>query len=309
MIELSTYVPTYADDPPASWQPLFETAQMYDRAGFDRIVVSDHVVFGERIEEYGRPEIGGSKGGVQPTGPDGHWLEPLTVLSFIAATTTRIRVGTYILIAALRRPVILAKVAATIDVLSGGRLDLGVGVGWQREEYDAAGLEFDGRGRLLDRTLEVCQLFWREPIAAYDEPGLRFDAIHMMPKPLQAGGVPLWISGTVNPLVARRIARFGFGWMPWGDAAADVVTGIAQMRELVADAGRDPSDLRIVGLLPLVRKDDRSLDLEPTIAAVPALVEAGVTDFRARLDLPADPSAAEELATTFVAAFRKAVGR
>ena len=79
------------------------------------------------------------------------------------ASPTRVRLGTNILLAALRRPVVLAKTAATLDVLSGGRLDLGVGVGWQREEYEAAGLDFDGRGRLLDHTLEVCQTLWREP--------------------------------------------------------------------------------------------------------------------------------------------------
>ena len=108
--------------------------------------MSDHVVFGERLEEYGRPEIGGQAGGKQPTGPDGHWLEPLTTLSVLAGMTSRIRLGTNILVAALRRPAVLAKSTATLDVLSGGRLDLGVGVGWQREEYEAAGLDFDGRG-------------------------------------------------------------------------------------------------------------------------------------------------------------------
>jgi probable F420-dependent oxidoreductase len=309
MIELSTTLPTFANDPPASWRPMVETAQMYDRVGFDRLVVSDHVVFGERLEEYARPEIGGARGGVQPTGPDGHWLEPLTTLTYIAASTSRIRVGTNILIAALRRPVVLAKQASTLDVLSGGRLDLAVGVGWQREEYEAAGLEFDGRGRLLDESLEVCQTLWREPRAAYDGPGLRFEAIHMMPKPLQPGGVPLWISGTVNPRVARRLARFGSGWVPWGDAAADVVTGIEQMRAAVTEAGRDPADLKIVGGLPAVRQDDGSIDIDRTMAAVPALVEAGVTDLRARLPLPDDPPAAEELAASFVAAFREVAGR
>src|SRR5207247_2385322 len=103
----------------------------------------------------------GQEGGRQPTGPDGHWLEPLTVLSMVAAVTSRVRLATGILIAALRRPVVLAKTTATLDVLSGGRLDLGVGVGWQREEYEAAGLDFHDRGRLLDHTLAVCQTLWR----------------------------------------------------------------------------------------------------------------------------------------------------
>src|SRR5690349_4613870 len=174
---------------------MFATARMYDRVGIDKLVVSDHVVFGEHLDAYGNPASGGTAGGRQPTGPDGHWLEPLTTLSVIAGITERVRLGTGILLAALRRPVVLAKTAATLDVLSGGRLDLGVGVGWQREEYVAAGLDFEGRGRLLDDTLDVCTALWTQSVAAHRSPYLEFDGIHMMPKPLQPGGVPIWVSG------------------------------------------------------------------------------------------------------------------
>ena len=161
--QLSTSLATFSAADPGGWDHLLERARLLDAAGVDRLVVSDHVVFGEHLEAYARPEVGGVAGGVQPTGPDGHWLEPLTTLSVLAGTTSQIRLGTNILIAALRRPVVLAKTAATLDVLSGGRLDLGVGVGWQREEYEAAGLDFARRGRLLDQSLEVCRTLWREP--------------------------------------------------------------------------------------------------------------------------------------------------
>src|SRR3954471_18260701 len=159
--QLSAALVTYARERASEggypdWQTMLATARLYDRVGIDKVVVSDHVVFGEHLDAYGRPEVGGTRGARQPTGPDGHWLEPLTTLSVIAGMTERVRLGTGILLAALRRPVILAKTAATLDVLSGGRLDLGVGVGWQREEYEAAGLDFDARGRLLDDTLAVC---------------------------------------------------------------------------------------------------------------------------------------------------------
>lgn len=308
-VELSVPLPSFAAEAPPSWRPLLETARLLDRAGVDRLLVSDHVVFGENLEEYGRPEVGGRRGGVQPTGPDGHWLEPLTTLSVIAGTTSRVRLGTNILIAALRRPVVLAKTAATLDVLSGGRLDLGVGVGWQREEYEAAGLRFEERGELLDRSLEICRTFWRDRRAAYRSADVEFEGVHMMPKPLQPGGVPIWVSGTVNRRVVRRLARFGSGWIPWGDAADDVVTGIARMRDALADAGGDPEGLRVAGTLPIARRDDRTVDLAPTMDAVPDLVAAGVTDFRARLPLSADPAEAEEAAGALVTAFRKATGR
>jgi probable F420-dependent oxidoreductase len=308
-MQLSIGVTSFAAEDPGSWQPLFDAATVADEAGVDRLVVSDHVVFGERLEEYGRPEIGGQAGGKQPTGPDGHWLEPLTTLSVLAGMTSRIRLATNILVAALRRPTVLAKSTATLDVLSGGRLDLGVGVGWQREEYDACGLSFDGRGRLLDHTLEVLQTLWREPRAAYDSPELHFEATHMMPKPRQPGGVPIWISGTVNNRVVRRLATFGSGWIPWGEAAADPVAGIAEMKERLAAAGRDPSDLQVTATLPLVKGDDGALDVERTMAQVPPFAAAGITDLRGRFHLPDDRSAAIDELSRIVAAFRAAAGR
>ncbi len=309
MTQLSIGVTSYAAEDPGTWEPLFDAARTADQAGVDRLVLSDHVVFGERLEEYGRPEIGGSAGGKQPTGPDGHWLEPLTTLSVIAGMTSRVRLGTNILVAALRRPTVLAKTTSTLDVLSGGRLDLGVGVGWQREEYDAVGLDFDERGRLLDHTLEVCQTLWREPRAAYDSPELHFEATHMMPKPLQPGGVPVWISGTINARVVRRLAQFGSGWVPWGPAAADPVAGIAEIRERLAEAGRDPAGLQVTGNLSVVKAADGGIDLGRTMEVVPALADAGLTDLRIRPKLSDDPSAALDELRAIVTAFRAAAGR
>jgi probable F420-dependent oxidoreductase len=308
--QLSTGLWTFSAEDPGTWQPLLDRAVAADRAGVDRLVVSDHVVFGENLEAYGDPSLGGSAGGRQPTGPDGHWLEPLTTLAVIAGMTTRVRFGTNILLAALRRPVVLAKSAATLDVLSGGRLDLGVGVGWQREEYEAAGLDFEDRGRLLDHTLAVCRTLWGEQRASYRDDHLSFDNIHQMPKPVRSGGVPIWVSGTVNRRVARRLARFGTGWIPWGPAAADPVAGIPAMRALLAQepGGRDWSDLQVVGNLPMVRTDE-GVDLDATMAQVPGLVDAGVTDFRVNVVVPPDLDAATEELARVVTAFRAVVGR
>lgn len=283
---LSIALPTYAAEDPHGWEHLIDRARAADAAGIDRVLVSDHVVFGENLDAYGRPESGGVEGGRQPTGPDGHWLEPLTVLTYIAGLTSRVRLGTNILLAALRRPVVLAKTVATLDVLSGGRVDLGVGIGWQREEYDAAGLDFGARGRLLDDTLEVLRELWTAPRASVDLPSLRFEGIHMMPKPTQRGGVPLWISGRLNDRVARRLARHGSGWIPWGDDAADLAASVPRMREAVEKAGGDASAIQVAGALPIVRRSDRSVDLDATMTGVANLVDAGVTDFRAHLAIP-----------------------
>jgi probable F420-dependent oxidoreductase len=304
--QLSIVLRTYAAEDPGTWQPVLDLARAADAAGIDRVLVSDHVVFGEHLEAYGRPESGGVEGGKQPTGADGHWLEPLTTLSVVCAMTSRVRLGTNILIAALRRPVVLAKAAATLDVLSGGRLDLGVGIGWQREEYEAAGLDFGTRGHQLDLTLEACQTLWREPRAKVDLPGLAFEAIHMMPKPVQPDGVPIWVSGRCNKRVARRLARFGRGWIPWGEDADDLTSSIPRMREAVAAAGGDGDAIQVAGTLPAVRREDRSIDLDATMERVLPLVDAGVTDFRAYLPVPSAYDAAVDYLRSVAEVFHRA---
>ncbi len=302
--QISLQLRTFTDDPNHDWSATLGLAKAMDVAGIDRVVVSDHVVFGEAPEAYANPALGGVAGGRQPTGPDGQWLEPLTVLTAISATTTRIRLGTAVLLAALRRPAVLAKEVATLDVLSGGRVDLGVGVGWQREEYDAAGLAFERRGRALDHTLEVCQTLWTQRRATYASPELSFDGIHQMPKPLQQGGVPIWVSGTVNTSVARRISRFGSGWIPWGAARDDPGAAIATMKDAIVDAGGDPTGLQVQGNAVTTKRTDGSVDVEATVASAPPLVEAGITDVRFTLSIPKDQHHAIDLLADLVNAFR-----
>lgn len=292
---LTVSLRTYAAEAPDDWRHVFDAARAAEVAGVDRVVVSDHVVFGEDLEAYARPESGGVEGGRQPTGPDGHWLEPLTVLTAVAAQTARVRLGTYILLAALRRPVVLAKQVATLDVLSGGRVDLGVGIGWQREEYEAAGLDFGARGRLLDHTLAVCRTLWREPRASFASPELRFEAIHAMPKPVQPGGVPVWVSGRCNPAVARRVAHNGGRWIPWGEDAADPVTSVPRMRAAIAGAGGDGASLAVLTTLPELER-------------LPTLVEAGVTDFLVYARVPDSYDGALDAYSQLVAGFREAAG-
>ncbi|MCU1484550.1 MAG: family F420-dependent class oxidoreductase [Actinomycetia bacterium] len=298
--QLSFSLPTFSAEDPGGWGHLRDRAKIAEEAGIDRVVVSDHVVFGENLDAYGNPATGGTVGGKQPTGPDGHWLDPFTVLTYVAGFTEHVRLGTNIMIAALRRPVVLAKELATLDVLSGGRVDLGVGVGWQREEYEAAGLEFDGRGRLLDHTIEVCQTLWREQRASFEDELLRFENIHQMPKPLQSGGVPIWVSGTYNANVLRRLTAYGSAWIPWGPAAADLATVIPQVKQAMKDGGRTDADqLQVVGYLPMA---DGALD----VAAAEPLVAAGVTDFRCSFKFTGEYAADKALVSSVVEAFAKA---
>jgi len=299
----------FSADDPGGWQWLFDRAVAADRAGIDRLAVSDHVVFGEDLEAYGRPELGGSINGRQPTGPDGHWLDPLVLLAMVASRTERIRLHTGILLAALRRPAVLAKEAATIDVLSGGRLELGVGVGWQREEYEAAGLRFEDRGRLLDETIAICQTLWRKQVADFDGETASFRQIHMMPKPAQRGGVPVWISGTVNNRVLERIVRFGDGWIPWGPAQSDVTTAIPRVYDALTNAGRSTEGFQISGYMRKAKNADGTTDIPGTMAQVVSLAAAGVTDFRFNLEFGDSIEESTHTLSEFALAFRSAVGR
>lgn len=306
--QITTWVFTLSPEDPGNWQHTFDAAVAADRAGFDRVgLTGEHVCFGEHLEAYSDPKSGGREGGKQATGPDGHYIEPIVTMSMIAALTKNVRFIPNIMLAALRRPVVLAKMASSLDVLSNGRLDLGIGVGWQQEEYGAAGIDFAKRGYHLDQTLEVCQVLWNEQRASYSSEDLSFENIHMMPKPVQKGGVPIWVSGTVSKPGMRRLARFGAGWIPWGPATENIdllIEDIRKMREMVSGFDRDPSDIQVAGSLPLLKGIDGQIDLERSIAAVPALYEAGITDFRVGLPIPRDVNQAEDYLTPWVQAFR-----
>lgn len=305
---LGIHLTNFSNEDLGDWSALLDLARAADANGIDKVVVSDHVVMGERLEEYGKPEVGGVSGGKQPTGPDGLWLEPLTLLSVIAGTTTNVRLGTHVLLAALRRPVVLAKTLSTLDVLSNGRLDIGIGVGWQKEEYDAAGLDFSTRGRQLDETIEILQTLWRNQSATYDAGGRTVSGIHQMPKPRQDGGVPIWVSGTLNKRVAERLAKYGSGWIPWGEAALDLTTSIPALWQMVEAAGGDPTGLRVVGNVALVKKDDGTPDPQASIEALGPQLEAGVTDVMLRVPLPS-AEAAGPIFAEWSTAFRAATGR
>jgi len=199
-VQLSLGLPNFGPWAGPDPHTLLDLAAAADTAGVDRLVVSDHVLLGRHIDAY--------RWGRFPTPPDGPWLEPLACLTAFAAVTSRVRLSTGILIAPLRPATVLAKTVATLDVLSGGRVDLGVGVGWQREEYDATGVDFSRRGDLLDQTIAACRALWTTLPASYDGEGIGFRDVYCSPLPAQAR-LPVWFSGTLTDRnrVARRRAR------------------------------------------------------------------------------------------------------
>ena len=305
-LSLLNFAPAGVTDAADLAAAVLRRAALADRVGIDRVTVVDHVVMGDGIEAY--------DGGRFPTGPDGLWLEPLTLLSAIAATTTRVRLATAVLIAPLRTAPALAKALATIDVVSGGRVEVGVGVGWQREEYDASGVPFAGRGDVLDRTLEQLRRLWRGeavlPATAADgATHTAGRAVWCEPRPLQPGGVPVWISGRLHARTLDRMARFGDGWIPWGDFRKDTVAGIPRVRAALEAAGRDPLEFGVRGTLVVAMDDRGRVDGERTVAPVPAMIDAGVTDFGlAGAFADMDDVAGEQL-STLVEAFAAVTGR
>src|SRR5262249_46756768 len=151
-----------------------------------------------------------------------------------------------------------------------------------------------------------CQALWREQRAGFYSPRLRFEAIHMMPKPLQPGGGPLWVSGAREPPGVRPPAPLRRGWSPRGPAAPPVAARLRQMKDALAAVGRDPGDLQVTGSLPLVRDGQGVLDVARTVEAVPRLARAGVTDFRVAMRLPAGHSAAADQLSALAGAFGEA---
>jgi probable F420-dependent oxidoreductase len=307
-VELAVAIRNFAARPPADWRHILDQARAADDAGVDRIFVVDHLVFGRDLSAYADPASGGVAGGVQPTGPDGEWLEPLAVLSAMAAVTSRVRLATNVLVAPLRPAVLVAKTVSTVDVLSRGRLELGVGVGWQQAEYRAVGVPFAERGRVLDETLKVCRALWTEREVTYTGHGFELDAVHMMPKPVRPQGPPIWVGGRAIPPVARRLARYGAGWIPWGVTPASLPGAVDRMRALVEGLGRDFSTVRISYALPTI-VEDGTLDVPRMLADVPQALALGVTDFRTLARIPADYAAARDLLEDLLGRFREATGQ
>jgi probable F420-dependent oxidoreductase len=256
---------------PGEWHRFVDLARAAEDAGVDRIVVVDHVVMGPNTDAY--------QWGTFPVGPEAPWFEPLTVLAAIAGATERIRLATGILIVPLRPPALLAKTVATLDVLSRGRVDLGVGTGWQREEYDAEGLDFERRAQLLDDALGALRVLWRDSPAAYSSPTLEFADIWCEPKPVQPGGVPVWVAGTLHKRNVARIVQHGDGWIPiMGESIEGIARGAAALRDALGAAGRDPSTLAVQGPVRIERGGEGKPDLAATMASVPELIAAGVTN-------------------------------
>jgi probable F420-dependent oxidoreductase len=213
--------------------------------GFASVMIADHVVFPTKVEsKYPYTADGRFPG-------QGDALEQLALMAFVAAKTSRLRLVSSVMILPYRNPVFTAKALATIDVLSRGRVTVGVGVGWLREEFEALDApDFERRGRVSDEYLQIFKALWTACPASFAGEFYRFADVQCLPAPVQKPHPPIWIGGHSRAAL-RRVARFGDGWHPVGANPAvplrpDELRALLDELARRAEAeGRDPSALTI----------------------------------------------------------------
>ena len=202
-----------------------------EQLGFDSLWVWDHIVLG-----------------VEPNFPI---IEALTVLTAVAARTTKIKLGTGILVLPMRNPVILAKQLSSIDQLSNGRLIMGMASGWYRREFDTVGVPFEQRGKIMDENLEILTRFWTEDMVKVEIRDYKIAAGVMYPKPVQKPRPPILIGGYVDR-VLKRAAVNGDGWLTYFYRPEDFAKSWGKIRGFAQEAGKDPDSLLNGAQLPIM---------------------------------------------------------
>lgn len=246
-------------------------AKLGERLGFDFISVSDHVVV--------PAEIGStypySEGGKWETAtPDGYSLEQLTTLAFLAGCTEKMQLVTSVTVVPHRPALLTAKILATADQLSNGRIVLGVGAGWLREEFEALQTDpYDARGKVTDEYISAFKELWSSDAPSFQGEFVNFGDILFAPKPANGKSIPIWVGGESNPAL-RRTAKLGDAWYPGSrnpkhrlDTPERLAEGIARMRAMAEKHGRDPTtvDIAYVVLSPLEWQAQPGQDTERRI--------------------------------------------
>ena len=238
------YLPTRG--PTATRNGILALAREGERLGLHSAMVADHIVFPVESESVYPYTLDGKHPSV------GDALETFSILGLVAGATERLRLVTSVLVLPYRNPVLTAKMAASLDVLSGGRLTLGVGAGWLAEEFAALGTPpFAERGAVADEYLAAFRALWTMEKPRFDGRYVRFADVVFAPKPAQQPHPPLWVGGESGPAL-RRAARLGNGWYPIGSNPShplDTLTryraAVERLRALAREAGRDPAEIAL----------------------------------------------------------------
>jgi probable F420-dependent oxidoreductase len=237
---------TFARLRPALW---VETAELCDELGYESIWLPEHLVL--PVQQSGSPYAGSDH---PPVRADAPVFDVFTMLAFFAARTERIRLGTNVYNIGLRHPFVTARAVATLDGLSGGRVELGVGASWLAEEWKATGLDFATRGGRVDEALDVCRRLWTEPVVEFEGEHFAFAPVAFEPKPVQAGGPPISVGGDSKPAL-RRAALRGDGWIPMNTPVDGLAAARADIESMRKDAGRD-GDFTVTVMGALTSRED-----------------------------------------------------
>jgi probable F420-dependent oxidoreductase len=208
--------------------------------GISTLWVGEHVVL---FTEYASAYPYAADGRVPAPSGSG-LLEPMVTLSYLAACTSTVRLGTAMLLLPQRNPVYTAKEVSSLDWLSGGRVDLGIGVGWLKEEFDALNVPWPRRGARTDEYIEVLRTLWCDDTSSFTGATYTLPECEMFPKPIQQPHPPIHIGGETDAAL-RRVARVGQGWHTFNRSPAELAEGLARLDPLLAEAGRSRADLRI----------------------------------------------------------------
>lgn len=220
-------------------------AQQAEALGFYCLTVADHVIVPKNISVPYPYTVDGKYPGT------GYHLETLMTMGFLAGTTKRIRLITSVMILPYRNPIVTAKMLASLDVLSGGRVIVGAGVGWMKEEFETIRTEpFEERGKVTDEYIAAFRELWTSDNPSFSGKYCSFSNILFLPKPVQKPTIPIWIGGHSKQAI-RRAARLGDGWHPIGGVPTiplepeDIARDMSMLREYAAKAGRDPKNIRV----------------------------------------------------------------
>jgi probable F420-dependent oxidoreductase len=261
--------------PLASPDPILKIAQRAEALRYSSVFVTDHVVLPVSMARSAYPY---SETRQLPGGGAQDYLEPLAVLAWLAQATTKVRIGTSVLVIPYRNPVLAAKMLATIDQLSKGRVILGAGVGWLREEFEALGApSFDRRGAVSDEILGIFRTLWTRSPSSFRGEFFRFDDVKCLPAPVQKPHPPIWIGGHSRAAL-RRVARYGDGWHPVGATPAallgpdDMRTLMAELHRFMEAEGRDPAALTVAYKAPIYDTEVADADKRRPFSGPPAQV-------------------------------------
>ena len=250
LVQVFGLAPTYGFD------YLGRFARTAEHLGFESIWLPEHVAFFSSYESVYPypPEPGSQESSPVPGGDRPAIFDPLLAGQAVALHTSTVRVGTAVALVALRHPLLWARQLATLDHASNGRFELGVGVGWKREEFEALGVPFDRRGSVTDEYLDVLRRLWTEDETTYDGQHVHLTGVLNFPKPVQRPGPPIHIGGESDGAL-RRVARFGDGWFGWNMTPAELdghlrrLDGHLTRERFVDGRQRDRDEIRIqVGL-------------------------------------------------------------